>query len=309
MAILDTSAGSTVLGPLVGGGRAIRGGTYTVAQLGPVNGNAIPMLTAPLSVTVGHDIGWVTDVEFQLSRDPEYATLDWSVLKIEQTDGQVNALATGLLDESRYYWRARVKESGPQGLWSGWTASWVILIDTGSGRAFGYSEMNFGTAISQVSTETRYVEANVGWLPVENHSAIAYTDENVGLKHQSRSEAFAYAEEGDVSTNTPTPHIWFLKPSTARAGDGVRIFGFGLGDLAASFNGVVEINYPGSRGWQTVNVVNWQTFPADPSAYTEDRVLDPVFERIDMQHQVVEITVPNDAVPPGYGIRIRTEGP
>lgn len=62
-------------------------------------------------------------------------------------------------------------------------------------------------------------------------------------------------------------------------------------------------------GWQTVPVVSWQTFPPDANAYTEDRLLDETTQHIDMQHQVVEIVVPPGAIPPGYPVRICTDGP
>lgn len=71
---------------------------------------------------------------------------------------------------------------------------------------------------------------------------------------------------------------------------------------------MVEINY-GGENWEPVQVLGWQTYPPDPNAYTELRMIDPETEHIDMQHTVIEITVPEEAVPPGYPIRIRTNGP
>ena len=309
MAIFDTGAALTTLGALQGRGWAIRGGTYTVVEhVQPVNGNSIPLTSVGLSVLIEHDIGWLADVEFQVSRDPLFATVDWTTTVGQKPDGQVDTIANGLLDENRYYWRARVKESGPQGVWSDWSSPWVILVDTGSGRGFAYSDYNIATSISQSPNEVRYIEENVGWLPVMKSTAFIYDELNVAVIVTLKSSAYMYAELGDVSTNTPIPHLWWLSPPSGRPGEGIRIFCFGVGDLVETYDGVVEVNYGGDN-WEQVQVLGWQTYPPDPNAYTELRELNPITEHIDMQHTVVEITVPDDAIPPGYPIRIRTNGP
>lgn len=308
MAVLDTSTTEIILGDVIPTGSAIRGGSYSIVHVGPVNGNAIPMLSATLTVTVSHTIGWLADVEFQASRDQTFATVDWTTNQLEKPDGNVSALITGMVDDSRYYWRARVKESGAQGVWGAWTTPWEMIIDTGAGRAFGYVETNFGTSISQQSAEVSYVYSNIGWLPVPDSEAMGYLYENVSVIYFVEGDWSAYVESGDVSTNTPIPHIWFLKPRSGRPGAGIRIFGFGFGDLQTTFDAVIEIDY-GVGDWQSVQPISWQTYPPDANAYTALRMLDPDTEYIDMQHTVVEVTVPDDAMPPGYPIRIRTNGP
>jgi len=76
-----------------------------------------------------------------------------------------------------------------------------------------------------------------------------------------------------------------------------------------AYSGSVELYYGTARGWVTVPVVSWQTFPPTANAYTAARKLDPETAYIDMQHSIVEIVVPDGAVPPGYPTRIRTVTP
>jgi hypothetical protein len=116
-----------------------------------------------------------------------------------------------------------------------------------------------------------------------------------------------YVYLGDVSTNPPDPHLWFLVPAAGRSGDGIKIYCFGVGDLQATFSGLVELDY--GFGWVSVPVTSWQTFPAGPNAYLASRMLDPEAAYIDMQHTAVEITIPDGALPPGYPLRIRTVTP
>jgi hypothetical protein len=118
-----------------------------------------------------------------------------------------------------------------------------------------------------------------------------------------------YAHYGDVNTLAPFPHIWFLRPAAGRSGDGINIFCFGVGDLAETYTGSVELDFGGTIGWVAVPVVAWNTMPPTPDAYTAARLLDAETAYIDMQHSVVQITIPDGAIPPGYPLRIRTVTP
>jgi hypothetical protein len=154
-----------------------------------------------------------------------------------------------------------------------------------------------------------YVDENTG--PADNRKSLAiqYTDRNVGFAVNLVSIGWGYAALGDVNTAPPTPHVWFLKPAAGRSGDGINIYCFGVGDLIETYAGSVELDYGGTIGWVAVPVTSWQTFPPGPEAYTMARKLDQETGYIDMQHSVVQITIPDGALPPGYPLRIRTVTP
>jgi hypothetical protein len=132
--------------------------------------------------------------------------------------------------------------------------------------------------------------------------------ENVGINDMKAFEVFQMWE-GDVSTNTPTPGIWFLSPDAGREGDGVRIFGFGTGATVGTYSGTVEAYFGPATGWQNVPVISWNVYPETANAYTAARTIDALAGIIDPQHSIIEIVVPPGALPPGFSLRIRTNGP
>jgi hypothetical protein len=304
------SGSATLAGMSTGADGTIGKDGFHVVQLKyPFDQNRVQSTNVPVQMVVSHTgSGTATDVQLQVSAVADFASLAADLTLTNQPDGYIGVVVTGLTDQTKYWWRARASRAG-EGAWQPWTAALTFLVDTATGRAIYTVSSNIGVIVLSDMETTHFSHENVGLEYFPASAGLMRVDENVALEFHPDPDAVHMAHEGDVSTHTPTPRIWFLKPSSAKAGDGVRIFCFGAGDLAATFNGVVEVNYGGSRGWQALNVVSWQTFPPGPNAYTEGRVLDPVFERVDMQHTVIEVTVPNDAVPPGYGIRIRTEGP
>lgn len=153
-----------------------------------------------------------------------------------------------------------------------------------------------------------YVNANVGYAPTLDRdvTAIEYAQENVGLAAVVYQGAVEYGHYGDVNTLTPTPHIWFVRPVQGRAGDGIELVGGGLGSTQAQYAGLLQLEYP---PWTTIPVTGWAEVAAGANAYTASRTIDPENGIIDMEHIVVEFLLPADAVPPGYRLRVRTDGP
>jgi hypothetical protein len=265
-------------------------GTYELAITDPVDGSRIPALGIPVGYYLS-STGADMDVEFEIATDPGFGT---AVVYAPSFDAQTSGahgftISSGLVNQTQYWMRGRVSEAGT-GSWQAWSTVVRFTPDLDAGKGFAYVDQNIGAVYTPSGTGFRYV------------------DVNVGVEITVRPDTSHYVNE-EVLTGTPVPHLWFVTPPSARAGDGVRIFGFGLGDLPATFGGVVEVYYGVARGWVAAQVITWQTYGASATAYGPARLLDVPAEYIDMQHQVVEITVPEDAIPPGYPIRIRTEGP
>jgi hypothetical protein len=217
---------------------------------------------------------------------------------------------TGLTDGTLYYMRARAKKTiGSYNYVSPWSATSTFTVVTKSGIASLNITLNIGVEVTPAQVKPAYGYENVGVEYTPSQVSPAYGYENVGVEVNPVDNVPQYVYEGDVNTATPNPVIWYLMPSFGREGDGVAIVGFGFGDLQTTYSGVVEVNWGGGIGWQTVPNTSWQTFPATGSAYTGSRVIDEVNGYVDPQHTVIEITVPSGAVPPGYPVRVRTNGP
>jgi hypothetical protein len=190
---------------------------------------------------------------------------------------------------------------------------WAFTPDLNAGRGFAYvdSNLGFNPVLDADVTGAAYVDLNVGADLVLDRdvTGAAYVDLNVGVQITLDADGVEYGHFGDVTTDPPAPHVWFLRPAAGRAGDGISIVCFGVGDLVGTYAGSVELDYGGTTGWVSVPVTAWNTFPPGPDAYTAARRLDEETGYIDMQHTVVEIVIPAGAVPPGYPLRIRTVTP
>ena len=284
-------------------------GTWAIAAVAPLSGDRTPMLQPDLQALVNAAVPPMS-VEWQLA-----ANWGFSPLLFTSTDAGVGngptlkIVSSALTNGSTYYWRARSGDGA--GVWGAWSEVQSFTVDLNQGRGYGeiyinngnntdtdredYASgaifINQGVTTGTVSSDTLYTYINLGFVPFDGLS---------------------WAEQmywGDVSDNTPTPHIWWLKPNAGRSGDGIQIVCFGVGDLQSTFNGVVEIYKGIADGWEAVPINSWQAYPATVNAYTELRTMDEWENYTDMQHQVVEITVPAGAIPPGYPLRLKTTGP
>ena len=174
--------------------------------------------------------------------------------------------------------------------------------------AVAYVDINQGISYDLDDSAAHSVDENVGIEPLVIPAAVHSVDENVGVNITLVPDAVEYVALGDVDESQPQPHIWFLRPTSGRAGDGIEIVGGGFGDLQSTHSGAVEFKPdPESDQWAPVPVTSWQTFPPTEHAYTSDRVLDQETGRIDQQHTVIGMTIGSTMVPPGYPVRVRTE--
>lgn len=248
-----------------------------------------------------------SDIQWQVSTDPAFGTTAWTLTSTNKANGLVTVVTSTLAEGTKYYWRTRSAATGTTG-WGPWSTVWSFTPDTGAGRGYAYVYVNAGAelVLDRDVTAIGYIDINVGFEVILDHDQPEYVLGNVGVEITKRSEAVDYAFEGDVNTATPTPHIWFLRPTSGREGDGIQVVGFGFGDLQSTYGGALEYRPDGT--WEVLPVTSWQTFPATPDAYGPDRELNEELGTIDMQHQVVEFTVPVGSESPGFPVRMKTNG-
>lgn len=304
MAFFDRAA-TLALRPLSFRATGLASG-YAVALVNPADGLRVPATAAALELLVSSTSALNTDIQLQVSTVDTFGTTVYSNTLTDRADGAVGVTVAGLVNGTKYYWRARAAETGTAG-WSAWAPVWSFTVDTNAGKAFLYSDLNIAPAGVLYASGVGYVESNLA--PVDRSGVgFGYSDFNVGFPVVLSSVGLGYGHYGDVSTDPPGPHVWFLRPAAGRDGDGIGIYCFGVGDTVGTYSGSVELFYAGA-GWVAVPVVSWQTFPPGPEAYTAARKLDPSIPHIDMQHSVIEIVVPAGSVPPGYPVRVRTVTP
>lgn len=282
---------------------------YAVVPVSPASGDRYPSLGVTLTVNLSGVSAGNFDVPWQVATDAAFSSLVYSSTSINVPQGLYSIVVSGLTAGTMYYWRARAAPTGTT-TWGAYSPTWIVTPDSLSGNAAEYIHANVGAdyPLDPDVTAAAYVDLNAGAvLPLDpDVTAAAYVDWNVGAEITLDPDAVEYAHYGDVNTLTPTPHIWFLKPSAGRGGDGITIICFGAGDLQATFSGQIEV-FKGAV-WVPVSVTNWQTFLPTVHAYDALRQIDEALNIIDMQHTAIEITVPADSIPPGYPIRIRTNG-
>jgi hypothetical protein len=300
-------AGATTLGGLsssVAGSLA-----YYRPQVDTVDGYISPTITPNIFTRQDSYDGSSATVQLQVSTVNTFVSTvhDSDLVQADNVTG--GRQVTGLADGGLYYMRARTKKTiGAYNYISPWTATRSFTVLTKSGISSMNITMNIGVEHTPEDVSPAYAYENVGVEPSPAQTWPQYAYENVGVEVIVVDNVPQYVYEGDVNTATPNPMIWFLLPSYGREGDGIAIYGFGFGDLQSTYTGVVEVDWGGVTGWQSVPIVSWQTFPADAPAYTAARVIDEVAGIVDPQHTVIQILVPAGAIPPGYPVRVRTDG-
>jgi hypothetical protein len=154
-----------------------------------------------------------------------------------------------------------------------------------------------------------YVFASVGIdeadsIPDASEQVLA----NVGIvSEDSLPAGVESVYVGDVNTDTPTPHIWWLMPNAGRPGDGFNIVGHGFGTDQSTYDGSVEMEI--ATIWGAISVTDWDLVAAGTHAYDDDREMNFETGVITMEHGVIAVVVPIDAVPPGSLVRVVTDGP
>lgn len=301
-------AGVGTLGGMTSGATTNRLEWWRPALRDPVDVASVASAAPVLSLVASTWNGTV-DVRIQVSSSPVFTTVlfDQTLTGVNGDGTTVSKVqVAGLSEGVTYYWRAKALPATGENL--PWTAVWSFKVFIHTGDAVEYITANVGVGQQIDQNDEGYIFLNVGVSYTPDDKVIEFSAENIGVEHTPSDMApeFVYL---NVDTSTPNPVIWFLRPNFGREGDAIDIFGLGFGDLPETYQGVVEIYWGEESGWRTVPVVSWQTFPPTVNAYTSDRTLDEGTGVVDMQHTVLSIVVPPDAIPPGYPVRVRTEGP
>lgn len=303
MAFLDTGGSGTLR--KLSGVATVAVSAWSVSQIEPSDTTTSPTTTVSLKVLVSSSDASNTDVQIQVAAEATFASPVVDVTITNKPDGFVTALAAGLTNLTTYYWRSRAAQTGTIG-WSAWAPVWMFGVNTVVGADSAYVYSNFGIDPVSTTSDAEYVFTNFGIEKIHEDVAQEYVNYNHGVEITRKSVAVEYVHEGDVNAGTPNPRIWFVAPDNGRAGDGIRVFGFGFGDLAATYNGVLE--WKNGADWEGLSVTTWQTFPPSPNAYTADREMDVLSGKIDMQHTVIEFQIPAISLPPGFSLRVVTDG-
>ena len=296
--------GTGMLGGIRGTAAAVVGSQVTTPYA-PHDLVRISTLTAWLTVLV--DGPGLSDIQWQVSDDPTFATVDWSLTSTNQSNGLVTVSTSPLTEGTGYFWRTRSAAAGTTA-WGDWSVVWGFTPDQGAGRGYAYVDVNVGAALVPEPdvTSVAYVDLNVGVMVTLDADGVHYIDGNVGVEITRKGTGIEYSYVGDVNTATPTPHIWFLRPTSGREGDGIQVVGFGFGDLQSTYDGLLQHRPDGA--WENLPITDWQTYLPTEHAYTEDRELSIEYGHIDMQHQIIEFVVPVGAEPPGWPVRVITDG-
>lgn len=282
--------------------------SWDASPVTPAASDRPPTRTPTLRALISAAAGGPSAVEWQVSTVSSFASTVWTGSDAAVPNGYaVKNVTFSLTNLTLYYWRVRAGDGA--GTWGLWSAAVPFTPDLSAGRGFLEIFENVGIAPAGADEAVLEVYINQGVIAPVKVGAADYIFENVGPNFGLTPGAFDYIYLGDVSTNTPTPGIWFLDPDSGRAGDGIKIYGFGTGALQATYGGTVEAYFGAGVGWVSVPVLSWGIFPATANALTAARRIDPAAGVVDPQHSVIEIVVAPAALPPGYPLRIRTEGP
>ena len=254
------------------------------------------------------DAGTAT-VRLQVSEEVDFSVLHYNTTAVQNSGVSTGRAVSGLTEGVIYYIRCNVTKTLPSTYvyTSAWSDTHEFIVQPDSGHAQIYLTMNGGVEHTPDDAWNSYLYKNAGVLHTPSDAWNHYLYQNFGVKYTPSGYIPQYTFYGDVTTDTPTPVIWFLRPMSGRPGDGILIYGQGFGDLQVTYTGIVEIDLP-TLGWTSVPINSWQTFPATVDAYTGDREMDQALAQIDPQHTIIEIVVPTEAIAPGHPIRVRTDG-
>jgi hypothetical protein len=285
-------------------------GPWVATPVAPLTGDRLPSVHPSLEVIVSAATP-PASVQFDLATDAGFTAIVWTATDTLVPNGAWSHFISPytLTDLTKYWWRVRAGDGA--GVWGPWSTAQSFTPDLNAGRGYAEVFLNVGIdplLIEDYAGRDAYLNQGVtlGSVPI----GIEFLYENVGLilDRPGAHDAVDTIYLGDVNTATPTPHLWFIRPTSGRAGDGISIVGHGLGSLPGTYGGVVEYD-AGGGSWTAVPVVTWQVYPGTAAALTAGRTIDTELAVIDPEHTTVEIVVPAGALPPGYPIRIRTEGP
>jgi hypothetical protein len=170
-------------------------------------------------------------------------------------------------------------------------------------EAYGYVDENVGVLVVDARESYGYVDESAGPASGDRLEGYGYVYENVGVSLIDAREAHGYGYWGDVSANTPVPHIWYLRPNYGREGWESRAVGHGFGATQATYAGQILLNAlaGGIVQWHRVDALAGRPDP-DP-----DRQIIPDDDVATPEHQEIRWTVPAGGV--SGVVKVTTNGP
>jgi hypothetical protein len=258
--------------------------------------------TTPILTTRQEDAS-ARDIEIDVASDAGFSTIVWSTT-LSAVAPLTNVQATvgvTLTAGTTYWWRVRAVDTGGPTYGPYESRSFKVILPV---NAAGYEPvlLNVGVLLEQTRDDYESVLTNVGVDLQPYWGETDYVLANLGVDLTMTKDAYEYAHVGDVDDSNPTPHIWFCEPSSGRPLDGIRIIGSGFGPLESTYSGIVEVDLADGDGWNTIGIVTWQRFPADPDMYGPNREISRT--KIDPEHEEIEIVIPVDALPPVMNVRV-----
>ncbi len=288
----------------VGGGEGsadayVDGSTRVVQLISPV-GISEPLIRATFRAR--HISPTNQDLQFEVASDAAFATVvsSTTITNVAPLVTTSWTMGVDMTAGQRYYWRVRAGDFAGSS-WGAWYSSFTVY-QTG-GRGYEYIWGNVGAVVTESRLGHEQVWLNAGPNLVDSRKGWEFIWANVGRDLQISNDGWEYVWFNNDDSVHPIPHIWFVEPTSGRPNDGVTLIGFGFGALQTDYTSIVEVDLGDGGGWQTVGVVSWQRFPADPDMYGPDREIR--IGKVDPQHDEVGILIPALAIVPGMLVRIR----
>lgn len=300
--IVNDPAGSSYLGAINGSAVVLRA-TYDVAAIGP-DPKSYLLTRTPVLRVLADGTPKPFQVEFQTSASLDFSSpnVTWDVVLTGINPGEVDTqVGINLPDGKTSYWRAR---AGDGTTWGPWSVPSALQIYLARSSATEYFEENVGALLGPLSSlgiESLY--ENAGIAALSSPVAVESLYENAGFERIAHDDTAEYIYESEVSTNTPTPHLWFVYKTYGFVNDHVYLYGQGLGSLASQYNAKPMIDYGPDFTLDDIalGIFDWSVLPGGPDSYGPDRKIyagaDGAPPTSNVETQIIEVVIPTDVAP------------
>ena len=119
--------------------------------------------------------------------------------------------------------------------------------------------------------------------------AITYLLANFEVNPENELAAFASLFE-NITTQVPTPHIWYIVPAAGNRGEIITVVGAGFGPDAPTFEGYVTL------GSALPAIEDWRRIVASGDALSSGRSIDSLNDTVDPEHDRIDFRIPSNAV-------------
>lgn len=290
---------------------------YSVRITSPTGGATVRTPRPVVKFVPTSTAGGLVDAQIEWRRSaPVYDTLteQWSpaptyaqTLAAVPSGEERSTQPPADLEKVVWFYRMRAGDLAT-GKWSAWTdPRRYVDVSAVLGSVSQYLEMNVGVfADDHADSAYAYLDMNVGRPALERMEAVVvYEDMNVGIRAVWRLVA-SYADlnvypptstlrsahyaDLNVTADTPSPHIWWIRPEQGREGYVFNIYGHGFGAFQGEHDGRVFL------GDLVCPVIHWERIPALSPPDAIVRADDPDDDLIRPEHGWIVVVVPQNAV-------------